>query len=89
MSWLDKKTIKEVKQQLKEEGTLEDTVYEYSIMTDDYIICPYCGAAFEEDFEAEYYYNEGSYTFECFECGKEFNLDVTVTSSYETSRRDC
>jgi len=52
----------------------------------DYIICPYCGFAFEPDFEDDYLFEDGDHTYECEECGKEFTVTTMVSYSWETER---
>lgn len=54
----------------------------------DYVICPHCGAAYEQlsyD-ETSEMYNEGIHDMECDECGKHFQLCTTVSYSYETTK---
>ena len=52
----------------------------------DYVICPYCGAAYEQ---ASYedtpeMYDEGDQEIECYECGKVFRLTTSISYYYET-----
>lgn len=58
--------------------------------SDDYVICPYCGEAYEPVYDPERseYWNDGIYDIECDECGKTFELDTTVTYSWETARKE-
>lgn len=57
--------------------------------SDDYVICPYCGSAYEQlgyD-ETPETYIEGCHEVECTECGKRFELETTVSYSWETRKK--
>ncbi|MCM1167094.1 MAG: hypothetical protein NC401_13900 [Ruminococcus sp.] len=59
--------------------------------SDDYIICPYCGAALETDVgyaDFPEIYEEGDHELECEECGKTFVLNTIVSYSWETEKKD-
>ena len=57
----------------------------------DYIICPYCGEAFNAcDMRVDYdeTYIDGEHLLECPDCGEEFVLNTSVTYYYETYKKD-
>ena len=57
----------------------------------DYVICPYCGYAYETCYGYEDFpelYDEDDHEIECYECGKTFVLETTVSYSWETRRID-
>lgn len=54
----------------------------------DYMICPCCGAAYEQlsyD-ETQEMYDEGEHEVECYECGEIFKLCTNISYSWETSK---
>lgn len=62
-----------------------------NIISSDYVICPYCGHAHETCFGYEDFpeiYEEGSHEIMCDECEKEFQLETTVSYSWETRKVD-
>lgn len=74
----------EIKQQQIRTG--EDDVDTYS---SDYIICPYCGNAYDNKYCYEDFpeiYQEGDHEIDCDECGKTFILETMVSYSYETRK---
>lgn len=55
-----------------------------------YIICPYCGEAFDAcDMRVDYdeTYIDGEHLLECPDCGEEFVLNTSVTYYYETYKK--
>lgn len=60
---------------------------EVDTLSSDYVICPYCGNAFEphtvDDAEC---FEEGDQKMQCFECGKTFILNTSVSFTWETER---
>ncbi len=89
MSWEDHcyQCVKEIEleraqQSIKSGDPSPDT---YST---DYVICPHCGAAYEQlsyD-ETSEMYDEGEHEVECYECGKTFLLHTYVSYAWETSK---
>lgn len=75
-----KKKLEDVRQSIKEG--------EPDTFSSDYIICPYCGFAFEPDFEDDYLFEDGDHTYECEECDKEFTVTTMVSYSWETERME-
>ena len=64
----------------------EDDVDTYS---SDYIICPYCGNAYDNKYGYDDFpeiYQEGDHEIDCDECGKTFILETIVSYSYETRK---
>ncbi len=62
-----------------------------STWSDDYVICPYCGAAMETNVgypDFPEIYEEGNHELECDECGKPFILNTRVSYSWETEKKD-
>lgn len=54
---------------------------DYYTKSKDYIICPWCGHAFEPYPDVE------DDEFECHECGKKFLLEVKWTATYSTKKK--
>lgn len=57
----------------------------------NYIICPYCGEAFDAcDMRIDYEetYIDGEHLFECPDCCKEFVLSTSVFFHYKTYKKD-
>ena len=57
----------------------------------DYVSCPYCGYAHETCYGYEDFpelYEEDDHEIECYECGKTFVLETTVSYSWRTRRTD-
>ncbi len=78
--------LEKVQADIEEAKTTGEEVDTWS---DDYVICPYCGHAHEtclgyEDFPE--IYEEGSHKVECDECGKTFELETSVSYSWETGK---
>jgi NAD-dependent SIR2 family protein deacetylase len=60
-----------------------DKSWEMTTRVDDEIMCPYCGNVESDDLWEYGYYNEGYYIHECVECGKKFELSISVTTTYK------
>ena len=72
--------------------TGDETSIDYDTASDDYVICPYCGDAtcfqwgcYEDCPE---HYEEGSHDIVCENCGKIFELNVCLTYSCETFKKE-
>lgn len=60
-----------------------DKRWEMTTRVDDEIMCPYCGNVESNDLWEYDDYNEDYAIHECVECGKKFELSVSVTTTYE------
>lgn len=50
------------------------------------VYCPWCGVKIEGDCEDREFYEEGSWSYICPECEKEFLVSTYVSYSYSTDR---
>lgn len=64
------------------ENLKSDEVTETSC--EDNIVCPYCGCQIEDD--CGEFSSAGSGTYECPDCGKEFNFEADVSVTFSTYR---
>ncbi|WP_283593351.1 hypothetical protein [Limosilactobacillus galli] len=59
--------------------------------SDEYIVCPYCGAVLidsEDVFEFPELYDDGEHQEICEECGKKFKVETMVSYSWETHKME-
>lgn len=59
--------------------------------SDEYIVCPYCGAVLidsEDAFEFPELYDDGEHQEICEECGKKFKVETMVSYSWETHKME-
>lgn len=76
----------------KTQAAIREAAPDESVDTwsDDYVICPYCGAAMETNLGYEDFpeiYEEGDHELECEECEKTFILNTHVSYSWETEKK--
>ena len=63
-------------------------------LSEDYVVCPYCKAAFEPDHcyddieDPDPLWQEGFHDLKCEECGKTFELETSATYWWETFRKE-
>lgn len=53
----------------------------------DKVVCPYCGAAFDPCEFGEDYFTENESVEECYECGKEYQVQGKVEWSWTTRKK--
>lgn len=77
-TWTESKNrrLAKLKSDIKR-GDVTETDFE------DVIICPYCG----ENDSDDRYDGEGTHTYCCGHCGKEYECNVSISISYATSRK--
>lgn len=59
--------------------------------SDEYIVCPYCGAALEGNdamIDFPELGEDGEHELECEECGKKFKVESMVSVDWETSKME-
>ena len=58
--------------------------------SDEYIVCPYCGAAISDEDLIDYpeLYEDGEHEISCIECDKKFKVDTSVSYSWETHKME-
>lgn len=57
----------------------------------DYVICPYCGNAYEANVSYEDFpelFIDGTHEIECQECGKTFFLHTNISYDYKTEKME-
>ena len=57
--------------------------------SDEYIVCPYCGAVLsssEDVFEFPELYEDGEHEEFCEECGKKFKVETIISYDWETHK---
>lgn len=62
---------------------------ESDTFSDEYIVCPYCGAVLsgsKDVFEFPELYEDGEHEEVCVECGKEFKVETMVSYAWETHK---
>jgi hypothetical protein len=53
----------------------------------DKIICPNCGHEHEADCDDSAFYADGTHDYDCAECNYKFEVETTISYSYETSKK--
>lgn len=60
-------------------------------LSDEYIVCPYCGAALEGNdtmIDFPELGEDGEHELECEDCGKKFKVESMVSVDWETSKME-
>lgn len=60
---------------------------EMDFYSNDKIICPNCGNEHESDGEDSAFYAEDNHDYDCGECDYEFNVETTISFSYQSSKK--
>lgn len=76
-----KRNAREIRQQIEDGEIIE-------VDCEEEVFCPYCGLDHDVDFENDELYVEGECEFTCAECEKDFLVDVHVSYSYSTRRKE-
>jgi len=59
---------------------------EYDTKNESHIICPHCGYEFKDSWEYVAELNQHAQTISCHSCGKEFECEMQVSTTYTTTK---